>query len=87
MLALHNGSYLSHSLVDSQLPRFPKLRSTRFLLKMAKPFGIIAGAVGIAAAFTACVDCFNYIQLGRRFGRYYLRGNMEGVPGNKECWR
>jgi hypothetical protein len=36
---------------------------------MAEPFGIVAGAVGIAAAFTACVDCFEYIQLGRHFGR------------------
>jgi hypothetical protein len=38
---------------------------------MAEPFGIVAGAVGIAAAFTACVDCFGYIQLGRHFGRDY----------------
>jgi hypothetical protein len=38
---------------------------------MTEPFGIVAGAVGIAAAFTACVDCFEYIQLGRRFGRDY----------------
>ncbi|KAF2467862.1 small s protein [Lindgomyces ingoldianus] len=29
---------------------------------MAEPFGI-------AAAFTTCVDCFGYIQLGRHFGR------------------
>lgn len=36
---------------------------------MAEPFGIAAGAVGIAAAFTACVDCFGYIQFGRHFGR------------------
>ena len=36
---------------------------------MAEPFGITAGAVGIAAAFTACVDCFGYVQLGRHFGR------------------
>jgi len=36
---------------------------------MAEPFGIVAGAVGIASAFTACVDCFEYIQFGRRFGR------------------
>jgi len=36
---------------------------------MAEPFGIAAGAVGIAAAFTACVDCFGYVQLGRHFGR------------------
>jgi hypothetical protein len=36
---------------------------------MAEPFGIVAGAVGIAAAFTTCVDCFEFIQLGRHFGR------------------
>jgi Prion-inhibition and propagation len=36
---------------------------------MAEPFGIVAAAVGIAAAFTTCVDCFEYIQLGRHFGR------------------
>lgn len=36
---------------------------------MTDPFGITAGAVGIAAAFTACVDCFGYVQLGRHFGR------------------
>jgi len=36
---------------------------------MAEPFGISAGAIGIAAAFTACVDCFGYVQLGRHFGR------------------
>jgi len=36
---------------------------------MAEPFGITASAIGIAAAFTACVDCFGYVQLGRRFGR------------------
>ena len=38
---------------------------------MAEAFGIAAGAVGIAAAFTACVDCFEYIQFGRHFGRDY----------------
>jgi hypothetical protein len=36
---------------------------------MTEPFGIAAGAVGIAATFTACVDCFGYVQLGRHFGR------------------
>jgi Prion-inhibition and propagation len=36
---------------------------------MAELFGIAAGAVGIAAAFTTCVDCFGYVQLGRYFGR------------------
>jgi hypothetical protein len=38
-------------------------------LKMAEPFGIAAGAVGIVTAFTACIDCFEYIQFGRHFGR------------------
>lgn len=38
---------------------------------MAEPFGITAGAVNIAAAFTTCVDCFGYIQLGRHFGKDY----------------
>ncbi|KAM5476765.1 hypothetical protein MauCBS54593_000035 [Microsporum audouinii] len=36
---------------------------------MAEPFGIAAGTVNVAAAFTACVDCFEYVQLGRNFGR------------------
>ena len=38
---------------------------------MAEAFGITAGAVGIASAFTACVDCFEYVQFGRHFGRDY----------------
>ncbi|KAI4136594.1 MAG: hypothetical protein LQ341_005538 [Variospora aurantia] len=38
---------------------------------MAEIFGIVAGAVGIPAAFTACVDCFEYVQFGRHFGRDY----------------
>ena len=36
---------------------------------MAEPFGIASRAISIAAAFTACVDCFGYIQFGRHFGR------------------
>ncbi|KAI4225786.1 MAG: hypothetical protein L6R40_008347 [Gallowayella cf. fulva] len=38
---------------------------------MAEAFGIVAGAVGMSAAFTACVDCFEYVQFGRHFGRDY----------------
>ncbi|USP82176.1 hypothetical protein yc1106_09450 [Curvularia clavata] len=38
---------------------------------MAEPFGIVAGAIGVAAAFTTCVDCFGYVQHGRHFGRDY----------------
>jgi hypothetical protein len=41
----------------------------RIALKMAEPFGIVAGAIGIASAFTACVNCFEYVQFGRHFGR------------------
>ena len=41
------------------------------IIVMAEAFGIVAGAVGIAAAFTACVDCFEYVQFGRHFERDY----------------
>jgi hypothetical protein len=34
-----------------------------------EPFSVIAGTIGISSAFTACVDCFEYIQFGRHFGR------------------
>jgi len=37
----------------------------------AEAFGVVAGSIGIAAAFTACIDCFEYIQFGRYFGRDY----------------
>ena len=49
---------------------------------MAEAFGIVvgavgvAGAVGIAAAFTACVDCFEYVQFGRHFGRDYQTNSL-----------
>lgn len=48
--------------------------SQRIALKMAEPFGIVAGAIGIASAFTACVDCFEYVQFGRHFGRDFTLG-------------
>lgn len=43
---------------------------------MAEPFGIVAGAIGITAAFTACVDCFEYVQLGRHFGRDFQTSQL-----------
>ncbi|KAH8745766.1 small s protein [Hyaloscypha finlandica] len=43
---------------------------------MAEPFGIISGAIGIAAAFTTCVDIFEYVQLGRRFGKDYQTNQL-----------
>ncbi|KAF7536444.1 hypothetical protein G7054_g4537 [Neopestalotiopsis clavispora] len=36
---------------------------------MAEAFGIASGSVGIASIFSTCVDCFNYIQVGRRFAK------------------
>ncbi|OTB06937.1 hypothetical protein M426DRAFT_318309 [Hypoxylon sp. CI-4A] len=36
---------------------------------MAEAFGIVSGAVGIASVFSTCVECFDYIQIGRRFGK------------------
>ncbi|KAK3937352.1 prion-inhibition and propagation-domain-containing protein [Diplogelasinospora grovesii] len=35
---------------------------------MAETFGVIAGAMSIAALSTSCVECFDYIQIGRRCG-------------------
>jgi hypothetical protein len=43
---------------------------------MADPFGITASAIGIAAAFTACVDVFEYVHLGRRFGKDYQTNQL-----------
>ncbi|KAK4205951.1 Big S protein encoded by the het-S protein [Rhypophila decipiens] len=40
---------------------------------MAEPFGIVAGALGVASLFNNCVDCFEYVQLGRHFGHDYER--------------
>lgn len=40
---------------------------------MGEPFGIVAGALGVAGLFNNCVDCFEYIQLGRRFGHDFER--------------
>jgi len=38
---------------------------------MAEIFGIVTGALSIAALFNNAVDCFEYIQLGRNFGTDY----------------
>ena len=43
---------------------------------MAEPFGIISGAIGIASAFTACVDCFEYVQFGRHFCRDFQTNKL-----------
>lgn len=38
---------------------------------MAEPIGLAISVAGLAGVFTACVDCFEYIQLGRKFGQDY----------------
>ena len=43
---------------------------------MAEPFSIVSGAIGIASAFTACVDCFEYVQFGRHFGRDFQTSKL-----------
>lgn len=34
---------------------------------MAEVFGIVTGTAGLVGAFNACVNCFEFIQLGRHF--------------------
>ena len=36
-----------------------------------EPLGLGVGIIGLAGVFTACVDCFEYVQFGRQFGNDY----------------
>ena len=45
--------------------------------EMAEIFGTVASALSVAALFNNCVDCFEYIQLGRRFGQDYERPQLK----------
>jgi Prion-inhibition and propagation len=36
-----------------------------------EPIGFAVGVAGLANIFTSCMDCFEYIQLGRKFGEDY----------------
>ncbi|EOO01594.1 putative a chain of the het-s n-terminal domain protein [Phaeoacremonium minimum UCRPA7] len=40
---------------------------------MAEIFGTVAGSLSLAALLSNCVDCFEYIQLGRHFGHDFER--------------
>lgn len=40
---------------------------------MAETAGLVIGAVSLAGLFTNCVDCFEYVQIGRHFGKDYQR--------------
>ena len=38
---------------------------------MTEIVGVATGVAGLAGAFTACIDCFELVQLGRQFGQDY----------------
>ncbi|KAI0857354.1 prion-inhibition and propagation-domain-containing protein [Xylaria cubensis] len=44
---------------------------------MAEVFGVVAGALSVAALFNNCVTTFEYIQLGRHFGTDYKRYQLK----------
>lgn len=44
---------------------------------MAETAGLIIGAVSLTTIFTTCVDCFEYVQLGRNFGKDYQRALLK----------
>ncbi|KAK0622437.1 prion-inhibition and propagation-domain-containing protein [Immersiella caudata] len=44
---------------------------------MSDPFGIVVGVVGIATAFSACIEVFEYVHLGRRFGKDYQTNQLK----------
>ncbi|KAL8719056.1 MAG: hypothetical protein Q9225_003890 [Loekoesia sp. 1 TL-2023] len=44
---------------------------------MAEVVGLIIGGVSITGLFTTCVNCFEYVQLGRQFGDRYGRCLLE----------
>jgi hypothetical protein len=44
---------------------------------MAETAGLVIGAVSLTTIFTSCVDCFEYIQLGRNFGKDYQRSLLK----------
>ncbi len=36
-----------------------------------EPAGLAIGVAGLTGVFTSCIDCFEYVQLGRQFGQDY----------------
>src|SRR2546421_7448225 len=40
---------------------------------MAEPIGLALGVAGLGGIFTSCVNCFEYVQIGRQFGKDYGR--------------
>ncbi|KAH8597783.1 prion-inhibition and propagation-domain-containing protein [Bisporella sp. PMI_857] len=44
---------------------------------MAEIFGVVTGVAGLAGVFTSCVDCFEYVQFARSFGKDYERSILK----------
>ncbi|KAF2647277.1 hypothetical protein K491DRAFT_699732 [Lophiostoma macrostomum CBS 122681] len=44
---------------------------------MAETAGLVIGAISLTTIFTTCVDCFEYVQLGRNFGKDYQRALLK----------
>jgi hypothetical protein len=44
---------------------------------MAEAVGLTMGSVALASLFTTCIDCFEYVQLGRQFGTNYQRSLLK----------
>lgn len=44
---------------------------------MAEVFGIVAGAANTAATFSAVIEVFDYVQLGRHFGKDYQTSQLK----------
>ena len=36
-----------------------------------EPCGLALGVIGLASLFTTCVECFDYVEVGRTYGRDY----------------
>lgn len=39
--------------------------------------GLAVGGVSLVGVFNSCVQCFDYIQLGRQFGKSFQRGQLK----------
>ena len=50
------------------IPPYPWAQS-----RMAETAGLVVGGVALASLFSACVDCFEYVQLGRNFGNSHQK--------------
>ncbi len=47
--------------------------------------GVIDGGVTLASLFTSCVGCFEYVQLGRNFGKDYQQSLLDYKLFSFDC--